>query len=86
MSKADEIKAKYADMRSSSAQKRPIAADKSVKIDWSAERIVKPNFTGLKQIKDMGYADKFKKDSREVICIGVNYSSEARNIDTWLIK
>lgn len=40
----------------------------------------------LKQIEDMGYADKFKEDSREVVCIGVNYSSEARNIDTWLIK
>lgn len=40
----------------------------------------------LKQIKEVGYADKFKEDNREVICIGVNYSSEARNIDTWLIK
>lgn len=40
----------------------------------------------LKQIEDMGYADKLKEDSREVICIGANYSSEARNIDTWLIK
>lgn len=36
----------------------------------------------LKQIEDMGYADKFMEDSREVICIGVNYSSEVRNIDS----
>ena len=40
----------------------------------------------LKQIEDMGYADKFKEDSREVICIGANYSSEVRNIDTWRIS
>ena len=42
--------------------------------------------TALKQIEDMGYADKFSEDGREVICIGVNYCSKARNIDTWLIK
>lgn len=39
----------------------------------------------LKQIEDMGYADKFKEDSREVIRIGVNYSSNERNINHWLI-
>ena len=40
----------------------------------------------LKQIKDMGYADKFKEDGREVICIGANYSSEVRNIDSWKVS
>ncbi|MCF0163880.1 MAG: PD-(D/E)XK nuclease domain-containing protein, partial [Bacteroidales bacterium] len=40
----------------------------------------------LKQIETMGYADKFKTDGREVICIGVNYSSAERNIDSWLIN
>ena len=40
----------------------------------------------LKQIEDMDYADKFKEDSREVICIGANYSSQARNIDTWKLS
>lgn len=40
----------------------------------------------LKQILDKGYADKFKNDKREIICIGVNYSSEDRNIDEWLIN
>ena len=39
----------------------------------------------LKQISDMGYADKFKNDKREIICIGVNYSSGDRNIDRWLV-
>ena len=42
--------------------------------------------TALKQISYMGYADKFKADGREVICLGVNYSSSERNIDQWLIK
>lgn len=40
----------------------------------------------LKQIEDMGYADKFKEDSREVIRIGANYSSEVRNIDSWKVS
>lgn len=40
----------------------------------------------LKQISDKGYADKFKNDKREIICIGVNYSSGDRNIDQWLIN
>ena len=40
----------------------------------------------LKQILDKGYADKFRNDKREIICIGVNYSSEDRNIDGWLIN
>lgn len=39
----------------------------------------------LKQIEDMGYADNFKEDSREVICIGASYSSEVRNIDSWKV-
>ena len=39
----------------------------------------------LKQIEDMGYADKFKEDSREVVCIGVNYSSNNRNINEWKV-
>ena len=40
----------------------------------------------LKQIEDMGYADKFKEDGREVICIGASYSSEERNISSWSIS
>lgn len=48
------------------------------KFDSSAE-------IALKQIEDIGYADKFKEDDREVISIGVNYSSKERNIDAWLI-
>ena len=40
----------------------------------------------LKQIEEMGYADKFREDGREVMCIGVNYSSADKNINEWLIK
>ena len=40
----------------------------------------------LKQIEDMGYADKFNDDNREVVCIGVNYCSKERNVNSWRIK
>lgn len=40
----------------------------------------------LKQIEDMGYADKFNDDSREVVCIGANYCSKERNVNSWRIK
>jgi len=38
------------------------------------------------QILDMGYDDKFQNDKREIICIGVNYSREDRNINQWLVR
>ena len=40
----------------------------------------------LQQIYDKGYTEPFKADSRQVVCIGVNYSSEARNIDKWIVE
>ena len=40
----------------------------------------------LKQIEDMGYADKFNDDSREVVCIEANYCSKERNVNSWRIK
>lgn len=40
----------------------------------------------LQQIVDKGYADKFKEDGREVICVGVNYSTSEKNIDHWIIR
>ena len=32
------------------------------------------------------YALPFAKDSRKVYTIGVNFSSETRNIDKWIVK
>jgi len=40
----------------------------------------------LKQINDKGYADPFKKDSRKLFKIGVNFSSETRSISEWVIE
>ena len=39
----------------------------------------------LDQIKEKGYAEPFATDSRELICLGINYSSAERNIDEWLV-
>ena len=40
----------------------------------------------LQQIHDKGYAEPYKMDSRQIVCVGVNYSSEARNIDKWIVE
>jgi hypothetical protein len=40
----------------------------------------------LQQIRDKQYALPFATDSRQVICIGINFSSATRNIDRWLTE
>ncbi len=39
--------------------------------------------TALKQIADKGYASPYLADSREVIRLGINFSTETRNINAW---
>ena len=40
----------------------------------------------LRQIEEKGYALPFAGDDREVFKIGVNFSSETRNIEKWLVR
>ena len=40
----------------------------------------------LQQILNQAYAEPYKMDNRKVVCIGVNYSSDARNIDKWIVQ
>ena len=49
------------------------------KLDGSAEE-------ALRQIEEKQYALPFAGDSRKVYKIGVNFSSETRNIERWVIK
>ena len=49
------------------------------KLDGTAEQ-------ALQQIEDKQYALPFAKDSRKVYTIGVNFSSETRNIDKWIVR
>ena len=37
----------------------------------------------LKQIEDKGYAKPYMTDSRKVICLGINFSSDKGTIDDW---
>ena len=39
--------------------------------------------SALKQIEDKGYAKPYMADSRKVICLGINFSSEKGTIDDW---
>ena len=49
------------------------------KLDGSAEQ-------ALQQIEEKQYALPFAADSRKVFRIGVNFSSETRNIDRWIVQ
>ena len=48
------------------------------KLDGTAEE-------ALRQIEEKGYADPFAHDGREVIKVGVNFSSAVRNIERWIV-
>ena len=50
-----------------------------LKLDKSAEEV-------LQQIKDKGYAQPFQTDPRQVFLIGVNFSSETRNVEKWMVE
>ncbi len=38
---------------------------------------------GLKQIKEKGYADRYKKTGKKLILMGINFSSEKKNVEEW---
>ncbi|MDM8528804.1 AAA family ATPase [Anaerolineales bacterium HSG24] len=40
----------------------------------------------LKQIEDKGYADRYKATCMPVILIGLNFSTEKRNLEEWKVK
>ena len=50
-----------------------------LKLDKSAEE-------ALQQIKDKQYARAFQSDPRKVFLIGVNFSSETRTVENWLVE
>ena len=39
----------------------------------------------LRQIDDKGYAEPFAHDGREIIKVGVNFSSSVKNIERWVV-
>lgn len=49
------------------------------KLDGTAEQ-------ALSQINDKGYAEPFSSDEREVIKLGVNFSTETRSIERWVVE
>lgn len=49
------------------------------KLDGTAEE-------AIKQINEKYYALPFETDERRLFKIGVNFSSETRNIEKWIVK
>ena len=50
-----------------------------LKLDKSAEE-------ALRQIKEMQYARAFQSDPRRVFLVGVNFSSETRTVESWVVE
>ncbi len=42
--------------------------------------------TALRQIDEKGYARPFQASGKEIIELGVNFSSQTRTIDGWQVK
>lgn len=40
----------------------------------------------LQQIKDKGYAEKYRADPREKVLLGINFSSESKSVEGWLME
>ncbi len=40
----------------------------------------------LAQIYEKGYAEPFKSDGRQIVKVGVNFSTACRNIDRWVVE
>jgi hypothetical protein len=40
----------------------------------------------LQQIRDKGYAEPYRNDKREVLCIGAAFDEETRNLGQWLME
>jgi hypothetical protein len=49
------------------------------KVDESAEK-------ALAQINEKGYAEPYRTDGRPIVKIGVNFSSEERTIEGWMVE
>lgn len=49
------------------------------KLDQSAEK-------AMQQIKEKGYADKYAADPQSKVLLGINFSSEQKSIDGWLVE
>ena len=40
----------------------------------------------IRQIHEKGYATRFAGSGKKVVCLGINFSSETRTIDSWIIE
>ena len=41
---------------------------------------------GIKQIKDQGYVEKYRQSGKRIILMGINFSTEKRNLAAWQVE
>ncbi len=58
-------------------------ADKVLLIEFKCNRSAK---AGIKQIKDKGYAERYQQSGKKLFLIGVNFSTEKRNVVGWDVE
>ena len=42
--------------------------------------------TAIRQIQEQGYAEKYQRSGKKVILLGINFSSETRNVTEWQVS
>ena len=41
---------------------------------------------GIRQIRDRGYAEQYQGSGKEIDLIGINFSTEKRNLEAWKVE
>ncbi|MEA3340067.1 MAG: PD-(D/E)XK nuclease domain-containing protein, partial [Chloroflexota bacterium] len=41
---------------------------------------------GIRQIHDQGYVEKYRQSGKEIILMGINFSTEKRNLEGWQVE
>jgi hypothetical protein len=41
---------------------------------------------GIRQIQEKGYAEKYRQSDKKIILVGINFSTEKRNLEAWKVQ
>ena len=42
--------------------------------------------TAIRQIRERGYAEPYRNSGKKVVLVGINFSTETRNLDSWAVE
>ena len=41
---------------------------------------------GIRQIREQGYAEKYRQSDKKIVLVGINFSTEKRNLEAWQVQ